>query len=165
MVLSPHQAQNAPQDYLDAHNTARAQVGVGPMTWDNTVAAYAQRYANQRIGDCNPVHSGGPYGENLAMGSGALMGFGGFTGKDAVTVWVAEKPNYDYNSNSCAEGKECGHYTQVIWGNSIRLGCASAQCNNGGWFITCNYDPPGNNIGQRPYPRATQLHLVCTVEL
>ncbi|XP_034680895.1 pathogenesis-related leaf protein 6-like [Vitis riparia] len=137
-------AQNSQQDYLNAHNTARAQVGVGPMSWDNTVAAYAQNYAKQRIGDCNLVHSGGPYGENLARGSSSLTGTG------AVNLWVGEKPDYNYNSNSCVGG-ECRHYTQVVWRNSVRLGCARVQCNNGGSFVTCNYDPPGNYVGQRPY--------------
>ncbi|KAK2987452.1 hypothetical protein RJ640_018589 [Escallonia rubra] len=138
-------AQNSPQDYLDAHNSARANVGVGAMTWDNTVAAYAQNYANQRIGDCNLVHSGGPYGENLAKGSGT------FTGTAAVNLWVAEKPYYNYTANSCASGHVCGHYTQVVWQNSVRLGCARVQCNNGWWFVICSYDPPGNYVGQRPY--------------
>ncbi|KAJ9705389.1 hypothetical protein PVL29_003441 [Vitis rotundifolia] len=138
-------AQNSQQDYLNAHNTARAQVGVGPMSWDNTVATYAQNYANKRIGDCNLVHSGGPYGENLAGGSGTPL-----TGTAAVNLWVGEKPYYNYDSNSCV-GKECRHYTQVVWRNSVRLGCARVQCNNGGWFVTCNYDPPGNYVGQHPY--------------
>ncbi|XP_010270273.1 PREDICTED: pathogenesis-related leaf protein 6-like [Nelumbo nucifera] len=139
------QAQNSPQDYLNAHNAARAQVGVGPMRWDNNVAAYARNYANQRIRDCNLVHSGGGlYGENLAKGSGA------FTGVDAVNLWVKEKPFYDYNSNSCIGG-QCLHYTQVVWRDSVRLGCARVRCNNGWFFVTCNYDPPGNFIGERPY--------------
>ena len=125
VLFHPSHAQNSPQDYLNAHNAARAQVGVGPMTWDNNVAAYAQRYANSRIGDCNLVHSGGPYGENLAKGSGA------FTSADAVKLWVGEKPNYDYNSNSCVGGGQCLHYTQVVWHNSVRLGCARVQCDNG----------------------------------
>ncbi|THG10413.1 hypothetical protein TEA_025184 [Camellia sinensis var. sinensis] len=60
---------DSPQDYLNAHNAAGAQVGVGPMTWDNNVAAYAHSYAISRMGDCNLIHSGGPYGENLAEGS------------------------------------------------------------------------------------------------
>ncbi|KAL2460344.1 Pathogenesis-related protein 1 [Abeliophyllum distichum] len=145
LCLYSSQAQNSIQDYLDAHNAARADVGVGPMTWDNSVAAYAQNYANQRIGDCNLVHSSNPpYGENIAQSSGDL------TGKDAVDMWVAEKSNYDPNSNSCVGG-ECGHYTQVVWRNSVRLGCARVQCNNEGWFVSCNYDPAGNVIGERPY--------------
>ena len=55
-------AQDSIQDYLSVHNAARAEVGVPPLKWDENVAAYAQNYANQRIGDCNLVHSGGPYG-------------------------------------------------------------------------------------------------------
>ncbi|KAB1208616.1 Pathogenesis-related protein 1 [Morella rubra] len=143
-IILPSNAQDTPDDYLSAHNTARAEVGVGPMTWDDNVASYAQNYANQRIGDCNLVHSGGPYGENIAWSSGDM------SGTDAVNMWVNEKSNYDYNSNSCTGG-ECGHYTQVIWKNSVRLGCAKVRCNSGGTFIGCNYDPPGNYDGQRPY--------------
>ncbi|XP_057495071.1 pathogenesis-related leaf protein 4-like [Actinidia eriantha] len=140
-------AQNSPQDYLNAHNTARAQVGVGPMTWDSNVAAFAQNYANQRVGDCAMIHSGGggKYGENIAAGSGD------FTGAKAVGLWAGEKPYYNYNSNTCASGKVCGHYTQIVWKNSVRLGCARVRCNSGSWFVTCNYDPPGNFNGQRPY--------------
>ncbi|XP_059651085.1 pathogenesis-related leaf protein 6-like [Cornus florida] len=148
MVLAlalPSHAQNSQQDYLDAHNLARAQVGIANITWNSTVAAFAQNYANQRISDCNLVHSGGPYGENLAKGSS-----GTFSGTDAVNLWVAEKPYYNYTSNSCVGG-QCPHYTQVVWRNSVGLGCARVQCTNTWWFITCNYYPPGNYVGQRPY--------------
>lgn len=135
-------AQNSPQDYLKVHNDARAEVRVGPMSWDAALATKAQNYANSRRGDCHLIHSGP--GENLAKGSGD------FTGRSAAQLWVAEKPNYNYGSNRCVGGP-CGHYTQVIWRNSTRLGCARARCDNGWWFICCNYAPPGNFIGQRPY--------------
>nr|QMS54637.1 pathogenesis-related protein 6 [Volkameria inermis] len=145
MLLHSCHGQNSRQDYLDAHNAARARVGVGPMVWDATVAAFARNYVNQRLRDCNLVHSTNrPYGENLAKGSG------GFTGRAAVDLWVSEWRNYDYDSNSCVGG-ECRHYTQVVWRNSVRLGCARARCDNGWWFVSCNYDPPGNFRGQRPY--------------
>ncbi|GKC06696.1 pathogenesis-related leaf protein 4-like protein, partial [Tanacetum coccineum] len=71
-ILHTTHAQNSQQDYLNCHNAARAKVGVGNMTWNATVAAYAENYANQRLADCNLVHSGGPYGENLAEGSGTF---------------------------------------------------------------------------------------------
>ena len=144
-LILPSRAQDNPQDYLDAHNAARAAVGVGPLTWDNTVQAYAQAYASQRAGDCNLVLSGGPYGEILQWSSADL------SGTDAVKMWVDEKAYYDYNSNSCAAGQQCGHYTQVVWRNSARLGCAKVKCSTGGTFIGCNYDPPGNYVGQKPY--------------
>lgn len=146
-AASNSNAQDSAQDYVNAHNQARAAVGVEPLTWDDQVAAFAQDYARQRKGDCNLVHSGGGgrYGENLAGSSGGLSGV------DAVGLWVNEKGDYDYNSNSCAPNKVCGHYTQVVWRNSVRLGCAKVTCDNGGTFIGCNYDPPGNYIGQKPY--------------
>ncbi|KAH7518524.1 hypothetical protein FEM48_Zijuj09G0180800 [Ziziphus jujuba var. spinosa] len=137
-LINPH------QDFVDAHNAARAEVGVGPITWNNTVAAYAKRYAEQRRKDCSMVHSGGPYGENLALGYRFM------SGGDAVRMWVSEKSDYNYATNSCA-GDDCLHYTQVVWRNSTRLGCARVKCDNGWMFVICSYDPPGNYFGQLPY--------------
>ncbi|KAF2620486.1 hypothetical protein F2Q68_00038717 [Brassica cretica] len=136
-------AQDSPQDYLDAHNQARAAVGVGPIQWDDRVAAFAQGYVDQLSGHCILKHSGGPYGENLAMGSGD------FSGVVAVELWVKEKANYNYASNTC--NGVCGHYMQVVWRNTVRLGCAKARCSNGGTVISCNYDPQGNCVNERPY--------------
>ncbi|XP_041990507.1 basic form of pathogenesis-related protein 1-like [Salvia splendens] len=137
-------AQNSPQDFVDAHNRARAEVGVAPVGWNATVADYALRYAEKRSGGCELEHSGGPYGENLAEG------YGEFSAVDGVGLWVGEKPSYDYASNSCVGG-ECLHYTQVVWRDSTQLGCARKQCRNGWQFVICSYYPPGNYIGQRPY--------------
>ncbi|XP_054776256.1 pathogenesis-related protein 1C-like [Prosopis cineraria] len=138
-------AQDSPQDYVNAHNAARSQVGVPNIAWDNTVASYAQNYANQHKADCQLLHSNGQYGENLAWSSDDM------SGADAVKMWVAEKADYHYDSNTCDSGQMCGHYTQVVWKSSIRVGCAKVRCDNGGIFITCNYDPRGNIIGQKPY--------------
>ncbi|KAF3341916.1 pathogenesis-related protein PRB1-3-like protein [Carex littledalei] len=140
-------AQNSPQDYVNAHNKARSAVGVGPVTWDTTVQEYAQGYANKRKGDCQLIHSGGKYGENLFWGNGK-----DYSGVDAVNAWVDEKQYYNYNTNTCASGKVCGHYTQVVWRSSTKIGCARVVCDkNAGIFIICNYSPPGNYVGERPY--------------
>jgi pathogenesis-related protein 1 len=69
-----------------------------------------------------------------------------------VGSWVSEKQYYDHDTNSCADGQVCGHYTQVVWRDSTSIGCARVVCdNNAGVFITCNYNPPGNVVGQSPY--------------
>ncbi|XP_074567775.1 pathogenesis-related protein 1-like [Curcuma longa] len=148
VALAAVVAQNSPQDYVNAHNAARSNVGAGlpPVSWDSRVAAYAQNYANQRARDCQLVHSGGPYGENIFWGSGR-----DFTAADAVGAWVAERQYYDYASNSCAAGQVCGHYTQVVWRSSTAIGCGRVRCNSGAIFIVCNYNPRGNIVGQRPY--------------
>ncbi|CAN6181134.1 unnamed protein product [Urochloa humidicola] len=148
-LVTPCAAQNSPQDFVDLHNAARNDVGVGPVSWDDNVAAFAQSWADQRASDCNLQHSSGSgYGENLFGGSGA-----DFTAADAVGSWVSEKQWYDHDSNSCSapDGDTCLHYTQVVWRDSTTIGCARVVCNNGGIFITCNYNPPGNYVGQSPY--------------
>lgn len=61
----------------------------------------------------------------------------------------------DYDSNTCSPGtcscisfqcNACGHYTQVVWRDSERLGCGVGDCTGGGEIWVCNYDPPGNVI-------------------
>jgi len=45
-------------DYLDAHNSIRAEKGAVALVWSDTLASYAQQVANT----CVFQHSGGPYG-------------------------------------------------------------------------------------------------------
>ncbi|KAJ7558979.1 hypothetical protein O6H91_04G064000 [Diphasiastrum complanatum] len=134
--------------FLIPQNEARANVGLAPLQWDNRLAQYAQWWANQRAayGNCLLRHSGGPYGENVFWGSGKAWG-----PADAVSAWVDERQWYNYYTNSCSYFQDCGHYTQIVWRTSTRVGCAKSTCSDGDVFMTCNYYPPGNYIGQRPY--------------
>ncbi|KAF2317182.1 hypothetical protein GH714_015301 [Hevea brasiliensis] len=70
---------------------------------------------------------------------------------DAVSAWAAEEKYYTYATNSCEVGQMCGHYTQIVWKTTRRIGCARSVCDDGDVFMTCNYDPPGNYVGERPY--------------
>lgn len=134
-------------EFMAPQNAARAALGLQPMEWDGRLVQYAEWYANQRRSDCLLKHSRGPYGENIFWGAGDA-----WTPVQAANAWVGEKPYYDYGSNSCAVGQQCGHYTQIVWSTTTRIGCARVTCVDGkGIFMTCNYDPPGNYIGQRPY--------------
>ena len=135
------------RQFLSPQNAARTTVRMKPLVWDKRLARYAQWYANQRKYDCALRHSKGPYGENIFWGSG-----NGWTPAEAVTAWVSERKFYNYWSNSCSGGQQCGHYTQIVWSSTRRVGCARVTCAGGkGVFMTCNYDPPGNYIGERPY--------------
>ncbi|CAL4969401.1 unnamed protein product [Urochloa decumbens] len=147
-------AQDTAQEFLDLQNAARAEVGVAPLSWDDTVAAYARTYAAERKGDCELLHSGGLYGENIFWGSAGAN----WTAADAVSAWVSEKQSYNCSDNSCG-GQSCGHYTQVVWANTTTVGCATVTCDGrNGVFIVCEYDPPGNLVGQRPYAGCGQFN-------
>ncbi|GLT97540.1 hypothetical protein SLE2022_150990 [Rubroshorea leprosula] len=133
--------------FLAPQNAARYTVRMRPLVWDEKLARYARWYANQRRNDCALRHSNGPYGENIFWGCGD-----DWSPAQAVAAWVLERKWYNYWSNSCARGEECGHYTQIVWGSTKRMECARVTCTAGrGVFIICNYDPPGNYVGERPY--------------
>ncbi|KAI7746706.1 hypothetical protein M8C21_023970 [Ambrosia artemisiifolia] len=97
-----------------------------PLVWDTGLARYADLYARQRRQDCLLKHSNGPFGENIFWGSGD-----GWTPAQASMAWVAEQRWYRYGSNSCTGGRECGHYTQIVWKKTKKIGCARVTCFGG----------------------------------
>ncbi|XP_031129506.1 basic form of pathogenesis-related protein 1-like [Ipomoea triloba] len=139
-------AQYAAYDYVNPHNDARYNVNVTFLAWDEDLESYAQGYARALSPvDCDLIYDGGSYGVNLAKAYPDLDAAG------AVKMWVDQKANYDYDSNTCVDGgEECRRYTQVVWGSSTRLGCARARCINGWRLIACLYYPAGNDQ-ERPY--------------
>lgn len=132
--------------FLTVVNEARADVGVPPLVWDESVAAHARRWARVRVADCELVHSNSRYGENLAKGSNPRYSLA-----DAARLWLDERDDYDRPSNACVNDRECLHYTQLVWRTSTRVGAAGARCGNGWTFVVANFDPPGNWLGRRPY--------------
>ncbi|WP_257459230.1 CAP family protein [Archangium lipolyticum] len=140
---------------LAVHNKLRAKHGVPPMKWDAAVANYAKSRANlvsQRDG-LSHGHAGlQDHGENLYWGatSGALPG-GEKAAAAAVESWYNEIK--DYNFSNPGFSSTTGHFTQVVWKNSTRLGCAIVQGKGARWFetyVVCNYVVPGNMMGDFP---------------
>jgi uncharacterized protein YkwD len=162
-----------------AHNAVRAMVStqpsLPPFTWSPTIAAYAQQWATQLASNpttCNqPMHRSGTelkmvgYGENLAAFFGQAPGGMVSTAQQAVSGWASEESCWTYGTFAGTEKCDmtcttrlfsdgCGHYTQVVWRNSVQLGCGVASCQSSQgpadiWI--CNYAPPGNIVGQLPY--------------
>ena len=140
------------QQLLRLHNEVRGDVGVGPVTWSKKLAIYAQEWANQLAStNCKLKHrpiSGKwkqEYGENLFMG---IAGYYGVA--NAVKAWESEKQYYRGKTLNPSNWYDSGHYTQMVWKNSKEIGCGKVECNDK-IIVVCNYDPPGNILGQKPY--------------
>ncbi|EXB23434.1 hypothetical protein L484_005724 [Morus notabilis] len=134
------------RQFVHAHNTVRRQLNQPLLTWDRGLARYARRSASRRFFDCKMVHSYGPYGENIFWG-----GRDHWTAAEAVESWIREAQFYNPDTNECTPGEMCGHYTQVVWRDTLRVGCARMRCLNGGLLVFCEYDPPGNYINENPF--------------
>lgn len=124
-------------DILDAHNKKRTQHSVSELKWSKDAYEYASKYAAKYDCSGDLQHSGGSFGENLAVGYK--------TGDKAVTAWYDEGKNYDYSSASSFD-----HFTQVIWKGTTKVGCAYKDCSSENWgkYIVCSYDPAGNIVGE-----------------
>lgn len=132
------------REMLVAHNAVRARLGIAPLVWSERLEARSQDWA-----DTLPAHKQFAHRPNSTCGEN-LFEIKGATASSArvINAWARESRTYDYGSNRCRG--VCGHYTQIVWRDTKEVGCAVAR--GGGREVwVCDYDPPGNWVGRRPY--------------
>ena len=140
------------QRLLDAHNRERALLGLPPLRWSAALADAARGWADH-LGQTgafehSPEDPAAPEGENLWAGTK-----GYFAPEAMVGAWIAEKrdfkPGVFPNNSRSGELAHVGHYTQLIWRETDRVGCAVAQSASED-VLVCRYSQAGNVIGQSP---------------
>jgi uncharacterized protein YkwD len=122
---------------LNSTNFFRSQHNATDVTYNHTLASFAADYLDGDA-DCTFAHSGGPYGENIALGCSDASG--------CVDLWGDEGAEYDYGDPGFSEAT--GHFTQLVWKDTTTVGCGSKLCGDHGWFLVCEYWPRGNVIGE-----------------
>lgn len=135
---------------LAAHNSQRAAAGLPPLVWDpqlgNAAAAYAQQMAVTGLFAHSDRSKRPGTGENLWMGS-----HGYFSVEAMVGGWTAEKrffvPGVFPNVSSTGNWADVGHYTQMIWPTTQRVGCAVATGRQVDYLV-CRYANAGNIDGR-----------------
>lgn len=126
---------------LQVHNMLRALHNVPDLQWDSKLADFAKKRSEHMARTGKFQHEPGtPYGENLYMISGTGTGCSAM-----VKMWYNEIKMYNFGSPTWS--LSTGHFTQIVWKGSKRLGCGFATGARG-LYLTCNYDPPGNRMGQ-----------------
>ncbi|HEY7005240.1 MAG TPA: CAP domain-containing protein [Sphingomicrobium sp.] len=148
-------ASQMPARILAAHNAARAQAGVAPLAWDPALGDAAARFAVE-LALTNSFHHSdrstrAGTGENLWMGS-----HGAFSYEAMVGRWSSERrdfvPGLFPAVSRSGNWENVGHYTQMVWPTTTRVGCAVAS-NGRADFLVCRYSPAGN-VNGRPVPYA-----------
>ncbi|XP_068867893.1 cysteine-rich venom protein kaouthin-2-like isoform X3 [Aphelocoma coerulescens] len=130
---------------VDRHNALRR--GVKPtasnmmkMEWCPAAAENAQNWANQctlRHSPPNLRRTNVLCGENLFMSSAPL------SWSYVLQSWYNEEKNFKYGTGAKTKGAVVGHYTQMVWHNSYKIGCGLAFCSNTtySYFYVCQYCP------------------------
>lgn len=133
-----------------AHNAERLRAGVAPLVWDNALGAAAAVYARQMALTSRFAHSDRRarpgVGENLWMGSRGIYSI-----ETMIEGWSSEKrwfhagvfPNVSRTGNWA----DVGHYTQMIWPATARVGCAIASTALTDYLV-CRYANKGNIDGR-----------------
>jgi hypothetical protein len=139
---------------LAAHNRERTDAGLPPLLWDSRLAAEAMPWATHlakldTLDHADDADPDDPEGENLWLGTS-----GHYSPEDMVGLWIAEKkdfrPGIFPDNSRTGDLEDVGHYTQLMWRGTGRVGCALAQ---GGRdeILVCRYRQAGNVEGERPF--------------
>ncbi|CAG0881495.1 unnamed protein product [Darwinula stevensoni] len=143
------------EEVLRYHNEYRALHGSAPLCLHEEINEYSQTWAkhlanlNQGMMHRKDVgrKDGREYGENLY----SYWSTEGdpVEARDVVDAWYNEIELFDFGQSGT---DETGHFTQLVWTRSRRMGVGRAQANDGQtWYVVCNYDPPGNFSGYYTY--------------
>lgn len=141
------------QSSLDFHNKARKEVGIVMLEWSPELAAFAQAWAdNLTSGGCKIQHRpqtgswAQQYGENIYFATDP-----GVTTLTASKAWYNEINDYSNQKINVNNIAKVGHYTQMVWRSTTKMGIGVSRCPSGATIIVANYSPRGNFLGERPY--------------
>ncbi|KAI8679993.1 SCP domain-containing protein [Fusarium keratoplasticum] len=147
---------------LNYHNIHRSNHSAPDLVWDETLAGYAENTANGCVFEHDMNQGNGGYGQNLASW-GATGDIDDMQKKSAAggitNQWYnSEMGNWAfYGQENPPDGMDIqlyGHFTQVVWKDSTKVGCATVKCPAGSvlqypsWYTVCNYNPQGNFGGR-----------------
>ncbi|BFZ03602.1 hypothetical protein BsWGS_06641 [Bradybaena similaris] len=162
-------SEDLKKEIVAQHNELRSNVIPMPvnmlkMTWDEELAMVAQGWTDACVMDATErfkhdtlrfLPGRFSVGQNLGYGQNSF--------KELIEAWYGEKPDYDPSFGKDASGilDMVGHYTQMVWASTNKIGCGFTQCNRRKFYV-CNYAPAGNVVPfLQPYKNGTQKCADC----
>ena len=138
---------------LAAQNRERAGLGLAPMDWDPALAVSARHWAETLAQNGRFEHA--PFDQRNPQGENLWAGTRGYYSLEArVDAWLREKqhfmPGVFPNNSRTGRVADVGHYTQIVWRSTGKVGCAIAT-GAAEDVLVCRYAEPGNWRGERPF--------------
>lgn len=138
---------------LAAHNAERAALGIPPLRWNpelvESAHAWGRYLATTGRFEHAPERHMDPEGENLWAGTR-----GYYSPEAMVDGWVREKryfkPGAFPNNSTTGRVGDVGHYTQLMWRDTVEVGCALSRGRDED-VLVCRYKNAGNYRGERPF--------------
>ncbi|XP_067930719.1 cysteine-rich venom protein-like [Watersipora subatra] len=138
------------EEIVSTHNSLRSTINASnmqKMVWDSELASLAQKWADNCEFDHDNKRRNIPgrftVGQNLALGH--------HDWSEALHSWWNEIAEFTYNRQDM-ELEKVGHFTQMAWAESVKVGCGWANCTNmAPRLYVCNYSPGGNFEIWKPY--------------
>lgn len=143
--ISGESLEKIREDALQAHNEYRKKHRVKELVENEDLNKAAQKYAEEIASKGSLDHSTqNVYGENLAQWYPEKDGS---IGRDVVNYWYQENKNYDYDTGGKSNKGMIGHFTQIVWKGSKKLGIGVAPGKDGYAYVVARYHP-GQTIGK-----------------
>ncbi|EYC27293.1 hypothetical protein Y032_0009g633 [Ancylostoma ceylanicum] len=179
-----HMNDEAREKFLERHNSLRSSLAKGEqedplgvngfapkaarmrkMVWDCEIEYNSQKHASSCQYAHSPPSARPGLGQNLYFTEQITLGVA-LAAAQASNSWWAELKTFGVPpENRITEavyyrkGKEIGHYSQMAWQNSYKLGCGISWCKQF-TYVVCEYGPGGNTMGELIY----QLGSPCSTD-
>ena len=143
------------RDGLKRHNYYRKYHQVEPLILTKKLSDYSQYYAETLAEKNIMQHSdeketekiyGGWTGENLYTYWTSASNLK-LTGADGVDRWYDEIKDYDFRKGDTKNGRPIGHFTQLVWKGSTKVGMGVARNSENHVYVVANYYFGGNIVG------------------
>jgi len=159
-------------------NQARGDYGIQSFTIDQNLVEIAQGITQQCKWTDSSWRSSAQstYAQKLGVTTTSLGINKGAASLDftSIDLWLAGRSKWNCEANTCSSGS-CGSWTQIIWKDSVRIGCALSKCTTGSplggsfttWeYLLCLYNPAGNvfSNGVKQHPFGTEIEK-CNLPL
>ncbi|XP_026287630.1 venom allergen 3-like [Frankliniella occidentalis] len=170
-----------------AHNEIRNQIASGQVNngtnggqpsatnmhrlyWDDEIAAIAQRWATQckfQHDTCRNSADGTYVGQNILITTDTSSTLSSIL-EESAQAWFSEVASYNASlaSQPYVFDENTGHYTQMAWATTTRVGCGYADYGQSSRsrLVVCNYKEGGNVIGEVMYASGSAASQCTTAD-